>query len=100
MECSICHKEFHMLGIASHRAACFRNKEKAAAALVEKFNAAYPVGSTVIYHLNPFRNEKSMICIVKHAAYLNHGNAVAFLQEFPGFVSIDPLFIDYPKITK
>lgn len=91
MTCSICQKEFHHLGIASHRAACWRKRDNERKALVEKFNSKFKVGDIVMWRKDPY--SEYLPLTLSHPAAQVNGPAVAW---FGGdYCSIDPIFIDY-----
>lgn len=62
--------------------------------IIAKFNKMFPVGSTVRWRSSVGSEYQNMT--VAHAAYDNHGLAVAFFNEKSGFCSVEPLFVDYP----
>lgn len=63
--------------------------------LVEYFNKNYPVGSVILWRSVSVETYPYTEMKVKQPAFLSNNQAVVFLQERPGFVSIEPEFVNY-----
>jgi hypothetical protein len=62
--------------------------------LVGKFNAKFPVGSTVQFRTSQ-DNEYRPVTVARPAYIAPNQHAVTFFEEISGFCSVDPMFVDY-----
>lgn len=64
--------------------------------LVEKFNEIFPVGSTVMWRSIAIESvEHQPFTVISKATLLN-GQPIVCFAEKHGYVSIEPVFVDYP----
>lgn len=70
-------------------------RRKADAELIERFNKQFPVGFKFEWRPISIDTEPYKTLTVRSAAFDSYGQAVAFVKEISGYVSIEPLFVKY-----
>jgi hypothetical protein len=90
--CSVCGREIHPLGFASHRAMHIRVEKKRRARLVDSFNQLYPVSSTVFIREEIGGDFEA--ATVHNVAWLEKGKPVCVFEQ-NGFSIIRSIETDF-----